>query len=147
MPAMLKDGKVELIVLPLPFTANPQVREATRTLATTGEAMGIGQLGMWVARAPYIAKNRAALLDFMEDALRIERWYLDPANREAAGKIAAEITKWPPERWTGWLFKKEGQAADYYRNPDGKPDIASLQKSIDLQQEMGFVKQKIDIKN
>jgi len=147
MPAMLKDGKVELIVLPLPFTANPQVREATRTLATTGEAMGIGQLGMWVARAPFIEKNRAALVDFMEDCLRIERWYLDPANRDEAAKIAGEITKSPPERWSSWLFKKDGQDGDYYRNPEGKPDIESLQKAIDLQVGLGFVKQKIEIKN
>jgi sulfonate transport system substrate-binding protein len=147
MPAMLNEAKVELIVLPLPFTANPQVRAQTRTLATTGEAMGIGQLGMWVARQGFIEKNRTALLDFMEDSLRIQRWYIDPANHDAAVKIAAEITKSPPDRWNSWLFKKDGQAGDYYRNPEGKPDIASLQKSIDMQVDIGFVKQKIDIKN
>jgi sulfonate transport system substrate-binding protein len=147
MPAMLGEAKVELIVLPLPFTANPAVRAATRTLATTGDAMGIGQLGMWVARKGFIDKNRAALIDFMEDALLIERWYVDPANHAEAVKIAVDITKAPPERWNSWLFKKDGQAGDYYRNPDGKPDLAALQKSFDLQVEYGFLKQKIDVKN
>ncbi|MGZ5895035.1 MAG: ABC transporter substrate-binding protein [Xanthobacteraceae bacterium] len=146
MPAMLAESKVELIVLPLPFTANPAVRAATRTLATTGDAMGIGQLGMWVAREGFIAKNRAVLVDFMEDALRIERWYMDPANHDEAVKIAVEITKAPAERWNSWLFKKDGQGGDYYRNPEGKPDIDALQKSIDVQVQYGFAKEKIDVK-
>jgi sulfonate transport system substrate-binding protein len=146
MPAMLNDGKVELIVLPLPFTANPAVRAATRTIGTTGDAVGINQLGMWVARQSFIDKNRAALTDFMEDALRQERWYLDPANHAEAVKIAAGITKTPPERWDSWLFKKDGEKGDYYRNPDGKLNVEALQKVIDLQVQYGFVKQNIDVK-
>jgi sulfonate transport system substrate-binding protein len=145
MPAMLADKKVELIVLPLPFTANPQVRNNTRTLGTVGEAVGINQLGMWVARQGFIEKNRAALNDFMEDVLRQQRWYFDPKNHDEAVKIAVEVTKQPPERWDGWLFKKDDQKGDYYRNSDGKPDIAALQKVIDLQVQYGFLKEKIDI--
>jgi NitT/TauT family transport system substrate-binding protein len=146
MPAMLSEGKVELIVLPLPFTANPSVRAATRTIGTTGDAVGINQLGMWVARQSFIDKNRAALADFMEDALRQERWYLDPANHAEAVKIAAEVTKSPPERWDSWLFKKDGQGGDYYRNPDGKLDGEALQKVIDLQVQYGLLKQTIEVK-
>jgi sulfonate transport system substrate-binding protein len=146
MPAMLNEQKVELIVLPLPFTANPAVRAATRTIGTTGEAVGINQLGMWVARQSFLEKNRAAMLDFLEDALRIERWYLDPANQAEAVKIAAEITKTPAPPWASWLFKKDGQRGDYYRNPDGKPDIEALQKVIDLQAQHGFLKETLDVK-
>jgi sulfonate transport system substrate-binding protein len=146
MPAMLSEGKVELIVLPLPFTANPSVRAATRTIGTTGEAVGVNQLGMWVARQSFIDKNRAALADFMEDALRQERWYLDPANHAEAVKIAAAVTKTPPERWDSWLFKKDGEGGDYYRNPDGKLNVEALQKTIDLQVQYGFLKQAIDAK-
>ena len=147
MPAALAEGKVELVVLPLPFTAFPQVRANTRTLGTVGEFIGINQLGMWVARAGFIEKNRAVLNDFMEDVLRQQRWYFDPKNHADAVKIAAELTKSPPDRWDGWLFKKDGQGGDYYRNPDGRPNIEAMQKSIDLQVEFGFLKQSIDIKN
>ena len=31
----------------------------------------------WAARKPFIDKNRAAMIDFMEDTLRTVRWYLD----------------------------------------------------------------------
>lgn len=146
MPAMLAEEKTDLIVLPLPFTANPKVRAATRTLGTTGDAVGINQLGMWAARASVIEKNRAAFQDFMEDALRVERWYLDPKNHDGAVQAAMAVTKTPKQLWDGWLFKKDGQNGDYYRNPDGKPDVEALQKVIDLQVKFGFLKQTIDVK-
>ncbi len=146
MPAMLAEKKVDLIALPLPFTANPKVREANRTLFTQGDAMGITQLGMWVAREGFIKKNRAAMLDFMEDALRAERWYLDPAHHEESVKIAVAVSKIPAPVWDSWLFKKDGMRGDYYRNPKGEPDIASLQKAIDLQVKYGYLKQSIDVK-
>ena len=146
MPAMLAAKKPDLVVLPLPFTANPKVRAATRTIGTTGDAVGINQLGMWVARAGVIEKNRAAFQDFMEDALRVERWYLDPKNHDDAVKAAMAVTKTPKQLWDSWLFKKDGQKGDYYRSLDGKPDIDALQKVIDLQVKYGFLKRDIDVK-
>jgi sulfonate transport system substrate-binding protein len=145
MPAMLADKKVDLIVLPLPFSANPKVREATRTIGTTGEAIGPNALGMWVSRTGVIEKNRAAMLDFMEDALRDERWYYDPKNHDEAVKIAMNVTKLPAEVWNSWLFKKDGQNGDYYRAPNGILDMAALQKTVDLQHEFGFIKQTFDV--
>jgi NitT/TauT family transport system substrate-binding protein len=146
MPAMLAEQKTDLVILPLPFTANPKVRAATRTLGTAADAVGVNQLGMWTARASVIEKNRAAFQDFMEDALRVERWYLDPKNHDGAVEAAMAVTKTPKQLWDSWLFKKDGQNGDYYRNPDGKPDIDALQKAIDLQVKYGFLKQTIDVK-
>jgi sulfonate transport system substrate-binding protein len=146
MPAMLIEKKVDLIALPLPFTANPKIRDAARTIFTQGDAMGITQLGMWVARKDFIDKNRAAMNDFMEDALRAERWYFDPKNHAEAVQICVTVTKVPAEQWDSWLFKKDGQAGDYFRNPDGHADIEDIQKSIDTQVKLGVIKQSIDVK-
>lgn len=82
----------------------------------------------------------------MEDALRAERWYFDPANHAEAVKIAVAVTKIPAETWDSWLFKKDGLKGDYYRNPAGEADIASLQKAVDEQQKYGFLKQSIEVK-
>jgi sulfonate transport system substrate-binding protein len=147
MPAMLMDHKIDLMALPLPFTANPKVREAARTLFTQGDAMGITQLGMWVARKPFIDKNRAAMDDFMEDALRAERWYFDPKNHAEAVQICVTVTKLPAALWDSWLFKKDGEKGDYYRSPDGKADIVDIQRSIDTQVKLGVIKQSIDVKD
>jgi sulfonate transport system substrate-binding protein len=146
MPAMLADHKVDLIALPLPFTADPKVKESARTLFTQGDAMGLTELGIWVAREPFIEKNRAAMTDFMEDAMRAERWYEDPANHEEAVKIAVAVTKIPADHWEGWLFRHDGQNGDYYRAPDDKVDLGQMQRTIDEQVKYGFLKQDIDIK-
>jgi NitT/TauT family transport system substrate-binding protein len=146
MPAMLMDHKIDLMALPLPFTANPKVREVARTIFTQGDAMGITQLGMWVARKGFIDKNRAAMLDFMEDAMRCEHWYFDPKNHAEAVSIAVAVTKIPAPTWDSWLFKKDGQNGDYYRNPNGHADIEDIQKSIDTQVKLNVIKQSIDVK-
>jgi hypothetical protein len=86
-------------------------------------------------------KNRAAMVDFMEDAVRVVRWYLDPANHDAAVQIAARVTKQPPERFAGWLFTNK----EYSRSHDLIANLAALQSNIEVQRELGFLKGPIDI--
>jgi sulfonate transport system substrate-binding protein len=81
MPAILLQQKAALIVGVPPFSLDEKFREQTRTLFTQKDAMGKSQLAVWTGRAPFLQKNRAALVDFFADYLRIMRWYLDPANR------------------------------------------------------------------
>ena len=95
---------------------------------------------MFVARKSFIDKNRAAMVDFMEDLLRVAHWYLDPKNHDEVAKIASKITKAPPERF-GWLFTK----ADTYRDPNLVPNLEALQRNVDTTRDLGFVKKKIDI--
>lgn len=146
MGAMLNEKKADLIAWVLPFTANPQATANLRTLFTEGDAVGPNALGIWATKSEFIAKNHAAMLDFMEDALRAERWYLDPANHAEAVKIAADVSKIPAPVWDSWLFKKDGQHGDYYRNPDGIPDVPHMQTTIDEQVKYGYLKQGIDVK-
>lgn len=146
MGAMLNEKKADLIAWVLPFTANTQAVANLRTLFTAGDAVGVNQLGMWVAKSEFIEKNRAAMVDFMEDALRAERWYFDPANHDEAVKIAVDATKIPAPAWQSWLFKKDGQNGDYYRNADGLPDLAGIQTTIDEQVKYGYLKQSVDVK-
>ncbi len=108
MRAMLTEKKVDLVPAVLPFSLDPELRKVAHTLFTTADAVGVTQFSMWVARKPFIDKNRAALVDFMEDTLRIVRWYLDPANHKEVMEIAARITKQPPERFD-WVFTAQGQ--------------------------------------
>ncbi|HLI21373.1 MAG TPA: ABC transporter substrate-binding protein [Stellaceae bacterium] len=146
MGAMLNEKKVDLIAWVLPFTADPKAHADAHDLFTAGDAVGINQLGMWVAKSEFIAKNRATMVDFMEDALRAERWYFDPANHADAVKIAVEATKIPAPVWDSWLFKKDGEKGDYYRNPDGLPNVSGMQKTIDEQVKYGYLKQGIEVK-
>jgi sulfonate transport system substrate-binding protein len=140
MAAMLAEKKVDLIPAILPFALGPQYKIA-RPLFTIGDAIGRSQFAMWTARKPFIDAHRAALVDFIDDSMRIERWYLDPKNHDAVEEIAGRLTKQPPDHF-GWLFTKQ----DYYRNPNMTPDLDALQKNVDVTKELGFVKASFDVK-
>jgi sulfonate transport system substrate-binding protein len=142
MRAMLAEKKVDLIPGVIPFSFDPQLRSVARTLFTQLEAIGRTQMIVWAVRAGFLAKNRAAMVDFMEDSVRAARWFLDPNNHDEAVQIAARITRQPAERFNAWLFTKR----DYYRDPALRPDLAALQANVDLQRELGFLKGAVDIK-
>jgi len=139
--AMLAEKKVDLIPTVLPFALDPELKKIARPLFSMTDAVGPTQFVVWVMRKSFIDQNRAAIVDFMEDSMRIEQWYLDPKNHDAVAQIAANVTKQPPERF-GWLFTKD----DYYRSPVMRPDLAALQKNVDLTHELGFVPASFDVK-
>lgn len=141
MRAALAEKKVDLIPAVLPFALDPELLKIARPLFTSEDAVGISQFTLWTARKGFIDKNRAAMVDFMEDALRIMRWYLDPANHKEVMEICARVTKQQqPERFA-WAFT----AKDYYRDRNLMPDLAALQRNVDLTRDLGFVKASFDV--
>jgi sulfonate transport system substrate-binding protein len=141
MPTMLLEKKVDLIPAVLPFALNPKLREGGKILFYQREAIGKSEMIILAARESFIKARRAAMVDFMEDLVRVARWYIDPKNHAEVAKIASKITKAPPERF-GWLFTKQ----DNYRDPNMLPDLDALQRNVDTTHELGFVKNKIDVK-
>ncbi|MCK9918066.1 ABC transporter substrate-binding protein [Microbacteriaceae bacterium K1510] len=141
MPAMLFEKKVDLIPVVQPFSLNPKLNDEGKVLFEQRDALGVTQMIAWTARKPFIDKNRAALVDFMEDMLRITRWFTDPKNHAEVAQIAAKMTKQPADRF-GWLFTKE----DTFRDRNLIPNVEALQRNVDTTREMGFVKKPIDIK-
>jgi len=125
----------------MPFALIAKNSGEVRTLFTMKDAMGEAQTTLMAARAPFIAKHRAVLVDFFEDWQRAMRWYYDPKNREEAIHIVADFTKQPPSAYADWLFTKK----DYYRNPDVLPNVKALQSNLDLQKELGLLKISIDV--
>jgi NitT/TauT family transport system substrate-binding protein len=141
MRAMLAEKKVELIPAVLPFSLDPELRKVGRVLFDQREAIGVTQMIVWAARKPFIDKNRAAMVDFMEDSLRILRWYNDPANHKEAMEIAGRFTKQPAERFD-WIYTKK----DSYHDPNMLPDLDALQKNVDMTKDLGFIRAGFDVK-
>jgi sulfonate transport system substrate-binding protein len=141
MKALLIEKKADLIPAVLPFSLDPELNKVAHRLFDAREAVGRTQFVMFVVRKSFIDKNRAALVDMMEDTLRITRWYIDPKNQKEASEAVSRAVKIPVER-LGWVFT----AKDYFRDPNLMPDLAALQKNIDLTRDLGFVKSSIDIK-
>ena len=141
MRAMLAEKKVDMIPAVVPFSYDPELRKISRTLFVQRDAIGVTDMIVWAARKPFIDKNRAAMVDFMEDTLRITRWFLDEKNHKEVMEIAGRITKQPPERYN-WLFTKR----DAFHDPNMLPDLAALQSNVDMTAELGYAKGSFDVK-
>jgi sulfonate transport system substrate-binding protein len=143
MKAMLGEHKVDLISGVRPFTADPGLRDIARPLFTQKDAIGRSQMIILTARAAFLGKNRAAVVDFLEDSLRALHWYSDPAHHDEVVKIVSDYSKIPPAMFQNWLFEKGG---DFYHDPKGLPDLEALQSSIATQRDLGFLKGDLDVK-
>jgi len=142
MRAVLSDHKADLVTATLPFAFDPEMEKISRTLFFGREAFGPADLSFWTARAGFIEKHRAAFLDLLEDYVRAIRWYMDPANHDEAVAIITKTMKLPPAIFERWVFTRN----DWYRNVDGLPDLEALQKNVNAQKELGFIKADFDVK-
>jgi NitT/TauT family transport system substrate-binding protein len=141
MRAMLAEKKVSMIPAVLPFSLDPELRKIAHPLFKQSEAIGVTQMIVWTARKPFLDKNRAAMVDFMEDTLRITRWYLDPKNHKEAMEIAGRVTKQPAERFD-WVFTHR----DTYHDPNMIPNLDALQRNVDMTHDLGFIRAKLDVR-
>ena len=143
MKAMLTERKADMVPGVPPFAFDPELRSVGRVLFTQRQALGVTQMIVLTARQAFLSQNRPAMVDFMEDNLRIARWYIDRANHDEAVNIAAKLMKQPPARFSDWLFT----TGDYYRDPDMLPDLDALQTNITMQREVGLLKDDIDVQS
>ncbi len=142
MEALLTEKKADLVAAVAPFNATPTFIAEARPLFTDVEALGgPTQFVIWTAHEDFLKKNRAAMVDLFEDAIRVVRYLTDPKNHDAVVELAAQITKQPPERLQ-WVYGKP----DLYRDPNMLPNLANLQRAVDAQYDVGFLKAKLDVK-
>jgi sulfonate transport system substrate-binding protein len=142
MKAMLRDGKVDLVAPASPYDYDPELTAFARTLFTQKDGMGPTQMIMRVVRGQFLTEHRAAMVDFLEDYLRTLRFLYDPAHRGEAVQLVADATKQKPAFYADWVFTKN----DYYRDPNGRPNLGVLQANIETQRELGFLKAGFDVK-
>jgi sulfonate transport system substrate-binding protein len=140
--AMLLEHKVDMIIGQGITYYEPELQKQAHPLFTTRDALGKIQGAMFTARTGVLAQHRAAYVDFLEDTLRAVRWYNDQAHHDAAIDILANFSKVPRAQLEGWAFT----ARDEYRDPNGLPDLDSLQRIIDTANEMAFLKANVDAK-
>jgi sulfonate transport system substrate-binding protein len=138
---MLREHKADLVAAVPPFSFIGEAKGNVRTLFTLRDSIGTSEFIFDVARKPFIDKNHAALVDFTEDWIRAERWYLDPKNHDEAVKIVADFTKVPAKSWNDWVFTHK----DVYRDPDHRANIKALQATLDIQQQLGIQKTHIEV--
>jgi sulfonate transport system substrate-binding protein len=143
MPAMLLSRKAALITGANPWARSPDMQAKAHVLFTAADALGPSQMTIQASRAGFIAANRAAMVDFFEDMMIVQRWFRDPANHDAAVTIAANLTKQPAAGLSPILFTKE----DSYVDPKLEPNLDSLQKNIGVMKALGFINGDVPVKN
>ncbi|HEY1505023.1 MAG TPA: ABC transporter substrate-binding protein, partial [Stellaceae bacterium] len=136
---MLQAKKIDMLAAQGLFFFDPGLQEIAKPLFTQKDAFGPTETSVFVGRKPFLTANHAAVVDFFEDMLRAVRWYTDPANRNEAIKIIADFSKLPPERFSGWIFTKQEQ----YRDPNGIPDLVSLQRVFGVEKDAGLLKRDL----
>jgi sulfonate transport system substrate-binding protein len=142
MPAMLLQKKASLVTGAMPWAMNPDLQANAHTLFTAADALGPAQMTVMASRSGFIAAHRAALVDFFQDMMIVQRWYRDPANHAAAIAIAANLTKQPEAGLEPYLFTKN----DSYVDPKLQPNLDSLQRNIGIMRSLGFITADVDVK-
>jgi len=110
MRAMLAERKADLISAVLPFSLDPELTKIATPLFTGRAAVGVTQFIMFTARKPFIDKNRPALVDCLEDSLRILHWYMDPKNHEELQQIAGRSSRRRPNGSVGSSLRPTNSA-------------------------------------
>ena len=140
LPA-LEAKKIDAAVLVPPFHLRAQKNPDLKPVFSVGDAFGPVETLLWMAKADFIAKNRAALVDFLEDNIRMRRWMFDPKTRADAIKQLADTTKIPAEAYSEWVYSH----GDYYYDPNAMVDVARLQRNVKDMKETNIVPAAIDV--
>ena len=143
MLASLESKRVDAAYLLRPWDQQAAKNAALKPLFGMGDVYGRNETGMWAAKAEFVAKNRAALVDFLEDNARLRRWMYDPKNRREAIALAAKVGKQPEAAYEDWLFTSKDPN---YRALDLEVDMKALQSNTNDMKEGGLVPRTIDVK-
>jgi NitT/TauT family transport system substrate-binding protein len=139
--AALKAGIIDAAVLVPPFNQDAEADGSLKPLFSLGDAFGPLETSLWVAKTDFVAANRAALVDFLEDNQRMRRWMLDPRTRNDAIALLSDVTKVPAEKYSGWVYTSR----DYYYDPRAMVDVERLQRNIDDMKKAQIVPATIDV--
>jgi len=138
MKAMLLEKKAQLVAMVQPFEGDAEFQAKAHSLFDNVAALdGPSQFIIFCAKDAWLKKNKAVVVDWLEDMIRAIHWYQAPANKDAAMEIFARITKAPKQAF-GYKFTKD----DPYQDPNMMPNLEALQRTIDIQQSLGFLKAK-----
>jgi NitT/TauT family transport system substrate-binding protein len=141
MIAALESKRVDAVPLVPPFDRMAARNSEFKRLFSVGEAFGPVETLMFITQAPFVAKNRAALVDFLEDNIRMRRWMFDPKTRMDAITQLSDATKIPAAEYAEWVYTKD----DYYYPPQALTDVPRLQHNVEVLKQAGVIPNAIEV--
>ena len=130
----LESKRVAAAYLNRPFDQPAMANPDYQRLFGMGDVFGRQETGFMVAKTDWIAKNRAALVDFLEDQMRMRRWAYDPKTRARGGEGARPGDEAARDRAGGLGLHHGGQRLSRSRPQDRR---RGLQRNVDVLKEAG----------
>ena len=141
MLSSLQTKRIDMGFLVLPFNFMAERDGNYKQLFTMRDSMGEQETVLLIAKRDFVAKNRAAMVDFFADHIRMRRWAYDPDNRQAAAEILSKIMRRPAKNYASWVFTDR----DYGRTIDASFSPARLQKNVDDLHKLGVTPGTLDV--
>ena len=141
MIAALESKRIDAAPLVPPFDRIAARNPAFKKLFSVGDAFGPVETLMFMTKAAYVNKNRAALIDFLEDNIRMRRWMFDPRTRTDAITQLSDTTKIAAAEYAEWVYTKD----DYYYHPQALVDVPRLQHNVNVLKQAGVIPNAIDV--
>ena len=139
--AALESKKIDAGPLVPPFDRIIARNSEFGPLFSVGDAFGPVETLMFGAKAEFVAKNRAALVDFLEDNIRMRRWMTDPQTRKDAIEQVSELSKIPVAELEEWVYTKD----DYYYHPKALVNAERLQNNVNTMKQGGIIETAINV--
>ncbi|MGB0630901.1 MAG: ABC transporter substrate-binding protein, partial [Alphaproteobacteria bacterium] len=143
-PAMLpalQSKRVDLAPLLTPFNLIAKKKGGVVKIFDMRQALGATETLQWIGKADWIGKNRAALVDFLADNIRLRKWLYDPASREQVLATLSKVTKRPAKNYASWAFTNQ----DNYRDPNAMTNVARMQQNVDDLVKLGILKSGLNV--
>jgi ABC-type nitrate/sulfonate/bicarbonate transport system substrate-binding protein len=141
MIAALESKRVDAVPLVPPFDRIAARNPEFKRLFSVGDAFGPVETLMFMTKAAFVSKNRAALVDLLEDNIRMRRWMFDPKTRMDAVTQLSDTTKIPVAEYAEWVYTTN----DYYYHPQALTDVQRLQHNVEVLKQAGVIPAAINV--
>lgn len=140
MAAAIREKRIDVGILVLPFSANEMPKGDLRPVFNERSAFGPYSVIFQAASNDFLEKQPDAVRAYLADYVDGLHWLYDPANREKAIELTAELTKAPKEVVDSYFLTEN----DYYRDRNGCIDASLLQGTFDAMHEFGLLPAHVD---
>ena len=137
----IKTGRVDAGPFAPPFSARAAEHDSVQKLFTISEIQSPLTDTFEACRKDFVDGHLEAVKAYMDDFKAATRYAL--AHTDVAKQVTAEVTKIDVAILDKYLMSHE----DFYRDPNGTPDFAAIQKTWDLFAANGYLKKKLDVNN
>lgn len=133
----LRSGKVDVAVMTQPFAHFEDTKGGTRILYTAKDAIPFDEeLQLLFFKRDFLKKNEAVVRAFLEDLALATKFYLEKPEEARAVLVDAKLIAIPKDVYF--------QVKDYYRSPDLRVDLKSLDEMQETLLRVGYQKDRID---